>query len=135
MTWRLRNDPASPGGPQAGNQAPGGPADNGAAGATDPWDRWLYDYYAGKGRPRWIGPLRGPLEKMLRAEAAEERMAAAVALVPLGRADLALPEVRRLMTDHKFFEKAAALLPWLPWKDREALFRQLWPVAGNQRLE
>ena len=95
LTWRPRNDDASRGRRQAEHQAPGGPAAKGDAGATDPWDRWLYNYYAGEGRPRWIGPLRGPLEKMLHAEAAEERMAAAAALVPLGRADLALPEVRR----------------------------------------
>lgn len=122
---------ASRAGRQADKHVPGGPAAKGDARTTDPWERWLYNYYAGEGRPSWIGPLRGPLEKMLRAEAAEERMAAAAALVPLGRADLALPEVRRSLTGRKFFHEAAALLPWLPWKDREELFGQLCLIAGK----
>ena len=79
---------------------------------SDPWDDWLEEYYAGQHRPKWLARLRGPLEKMLRAEVPEERMAAALALAPLGRADLALPETRKLLeARHLFAQQAAECCP------------------------
>jgi HEAT repeat protein/thiol-disulfide isomerase/thioredoxin len=116
-------------------QSPGAAAPPKAEPPSDPWDDWLEQYYAGRHRPQWITRLRGPLEKMLRAETAKERMAAATVLVPLGRADSALPEIRKLLdAHHQFLHQAAEILPWLTWKERLPLFRQLCGIAGNNNL-
>ena len=55
------------------------------------WDDWLRQCYAGRNRPKWTARMVPPLEKMLRAEAPKERVAAAVLLVPLGKAGQSLP--------------------------------------------
>ncbi len=51
----------------------------------DPYELWLKEYYAGKRRPKWAADLIPPLEKMLQAKNVDERLAAAITLVPLGQ--------------------------------------------------
>ena len=57
----------------------------------DPYDLWLKEYYAGKRRPKWATDMIAPLEKMLQAKNVDERLTAAIALVPLGKAQAVLP--------------------------------------------
>jgi len=129
-----KNPVSSPGPPLAAKPSP----DQRASNAPQPapleepaWDQWLRKYYARK-RPAAIDRMLPPLEKMLHAADAEESLAAAVALVPLGRCDIALPVVRqRVKAEPKHLDRAAPLLPWLLWPDRVQLFEQLWPLAGE----
>ena len=44
---------------------------------VSPQDQWLKECYAGRGRPKWTSQMTGPLEKMLRADSAKERIVAA----------------------------------------------------------
>ncbi len=96
----------------------------------DPYDLWLKDYYAGKRRPRWAADLIKPLEKMLQAKNGDERLAAAIALVPLGKAQAVLPQVYEVaQSDPKKYREVMVVLPWLVWEQRLATFRQLRKIA------
>ena len=53
---------------------------------VSPQDQWLKECYAGRGRAKWTSQMVAPLEKMLRADSAKERIVAARVLVPLGKA-------------------------------------------------
>jgi hypothetical protein len=67
---------------------------------------------------------------MLAAEAADERVAAAVALVPLGQAESAVPVILSTAKDHSAsLPLAAQVFEWLVWPQRETLFRQLDALA------
>jgi HEAT repeat protein/thiol-disulfide isomerase/thioredoxin len=95
-------------------------------------DQWLEDWYAGRdrGRPKWTAKTVAPLEKMLAAKDAKERMAAALALIPLGKADAALPVVLdTVRANADLMDEAAAALPWLGWKQRYKLFADLQKMA------
>jgi HEAT repeat protein len=98
----------------------------------DPYDVWLKEYYAGKRRPRWAVALIGPLEKMLPSKNVDERLAAALALVPLGKAQVVLPlfyEAAR--SDPAKYREAAEVLRWLVWQERLPAFRQLRAIAAT----
>jgi hypothetical protein len=95
-------------------------------------DQWLEEFYQGKSRPEWMTKTIEPLETMLSAESLEERMAAAVALVPLGKADLAVPALLEgAKAKPEFFCAAAEILPWMVREKRAALFSDLRAVAGR----
>jgi HEAT repeat protein len=99
---------------------------------VNPRDQWLADCYAGKRRPKWTARMVAPLEKMLKAADAKERMAAAVALVPLGKAAAALPvALATLRSNHDLIDEAAQLLPWLVWKQRIKTFRDLCALVAD----
>ena len=67
-----------------------------------------------------------PLEEMLDAEIAEERVAAAMALIPLARESRALPVLREAISMQPSLRVGAGqVLPWLPWEDRLAFFKFL----------
>jgi HEAT repeat protein len=98
--------------------------------SEDPWDRWLREYYAGKRRPKWTSDLAAPLEAMLRGSEPEERLRAALALTPLGRARSALPVLQDAVRTHReLYRPALEVLPWLVWEDRLRLFEQLRDLA------
>jgi HEAT repeat protein len=98
----------------------------------NPQDRWLADCYAGRGRPKWTSQTLVPLEKMLKAGNARERVAAGLALVPLGKAPAAAPVVLdTVRANHDLMETAAKILPWLVWKDRVKMFRDLSSLASD----
>jgi hypothetical protein len=98
----------------------------------DPYDAWLTNYYAGKLRPKWSEGLVAPLEKMLSAKNADEQLAAAMALLPMGRSQAVLPQLYRLAkTDGKKYYAVSEVLPWLVWKDRQAAFLELRKMAGS----
>ncbi len=111
---------------------------------TDPgpeWDRWLTDFYQGKGRPAMADATIEPLREMLAAKDARERMTAALALVPLGRVDEALPVVlETARNDPSLRGGAVAVLPWLVWQRRLETFHALrglveeddsWQLVSN----
>jgi HEAT repeat protein len=98
----------------------------------NPQDQWLLGCYAGKGRPKWTSRMVAPLEKMLKADAAKERMAAAAALVPLGKAAIALPvALATVRADRDLIDMAAEILPWLVWQQRMKAFQELCGLAGD----
>ena len=75
-----------------------------------------------------------PLEEMLRAEEAEERVAAAKALVPLGKGEVALPALLEAAgSDAKLLGQAAGILPWLVWDERFRVFHQMRQLAHDKR--
>jgi len=98
-------------------------------------DQFLADFYSGKGRPEWTEKAIPPLLKMLEAEDREERVVAAMALVPLGKADVAMPVLMEVIKDEPQMRvQAMSVLGWLTWEQRvEAfgLFRELLPSEDN----
>ena len=96
----------------------------------DPYEVWLKEYCAGKRRPKWAADLIAPLEKMLHAKNVDERLAAAIALVPLGKAQSVLPLFYEMsQSDPKKYQEVMEVLPWLAWQERLAAFRQLRKIA------
>jgi HEAT repeat protein len=99
----------------------------------DPWDKWLENYYAGRNRPKWTAVMVGPLEKMLAADSVKEKLAAAVTLVPLGKADEALPVINdAVQSSPEYLEIAQEVLTWLAWDRRLELFRRLDASAKSE---
>ena len=97
------------------------------------WDQWLEECYAGKHRPKWTVKATAPLEKMLEAETPKERVAAALALVPLGKADRALPVLRKaLRSNPELLETAQEVLPWLVWQQRLNTFEDFLQLATGE---
>jgi HEAT repeat protein len=106
------------------------------AGSQGPvWDQWLAGFYDGKQRPAWAAKFTDPLDKMLESGQAEERAAAALALVPLGHADRAVPELIAVAKDNRgLIAETAQALPWLVWSEREGLLRQLLALEPSQEV-
>lgn len=90
-------------------------------------DGELLAFQSGKGRAKWMQDAIEPLEKMLEAESdSEGRLAAALALVPLGRDARAMPVVREIVQSNAAaLEEAAGALPWLVWAQRLKFFDEL----------
>ena len=106
------------------------PSQRPKAADEDPYDLWLKEYYAGKRRPKWAADLIGPLEKMLPSKNVDERLAAAISLVPLGRAPAVLPRIYEVaQSDPKKYREVMEVLPWLVWEQRLAAFQQLRKIA------
>jgi HEAT repeat protein len=113
------------------------PADEGAEegkpkgeGAGVSIESWLVRFQKGKGRPAWMEPSIAPLVKMLKASSVEEQIAAALPLIALGREPSSLPAlIEAARRRPEFVGDAAQAFPWLHWKDRVELFRQL--LAAN----
>jgi hypothetical protein len=99
--------------------------------ADDP-DAWIKQCYAGKHRPAWTSQMVAPLEKMSRSVVAKERVAAAMALAPLGKAEAAtsllLATVR---ANPELTDTAAGVLPWLCLPQRLSTFYALHSLAPN----
>ncbi|MGD0517897.1 MAG: HEAT repeat domain-containing protein [Thermoguttaceae bacterium] len=99
----------------------------------NPWDKWLENYYAGQNRPKWTATTIGPLEKMLSADSVKEKLAAAVALVPLGKSDEALPVINdAVRSNPEYLDMAREVLPWLTWERRLEVFRRLDASVKNE---
>ena len=117
-------DATSPGAAKRGKERP------------DPWEPWLEEFRGNERRRRKTEPLIEPLTKMLAADDRDERLAAALALVPLAREQEALPVLRELATaDRKLVAAAAAALAWLPWQSRLAWFEELRQLAPDVETE
>jgi len=101
--------------------------------ADDAQDRWLQSFYEGQGRPAWMTQMVEPLEKMLRAETGAERVEAALVLVPLGKADRALPVLlETVRVQPQLVLRAKDVLPWLVWEKRLETFRTLAKLSGAE---
>ncbi len=109
-------------------------ADNEPAGEPKPaLDLWLTELYSGKHRAEWMSELVEPLEKMLGAAETEERLAAALALVPLNRAEQALPVVLASAPEKSsLFFQSTGVLNWLVWDRRVEMFWKLFDLAQNE---
>ncbi len=122
---------------------------------------WLAKFRRGSGRPGWMASTKPLLEKMLQANDAEERIAAAVPLCGLGEDDKAIPvmlaAVRKdsgmvgqvakalpmlpqraidvIGSDANLAAEAAAALAWLPWDKREAFFNELMGLRPASHVQ
>jgi HEAT repeat protein/thiol-disulfide isomerase/thioredoxin len=123
--------PAAP----AEKEKPAAPAEKeDPAGLAAGMERWLKDFLAGKDRPDWAAAAVEPLEKMTRSADPQERMAAAIALVPLGKAAECLPIIlEAAKAGPKDYSAAASVLPWLVWEDRLKFFHQVYAAATADR--
>jgi hypothetical protein len=99
-------------------------------------DEWLQGFYDGKTRPEWTKKLIEPLTKMLSAESLDERVAAAMAIIPMGKADAAVPVLLAAAKEKpEIFSSVAEVLPWLVRDKRLALFRDLRALdAGTGQM-
>ncbi len=92
-------------------------------------DAAIQEVRSGKALPkdrRWVLGLSDLLRPMLTAESAEERLAAAMPLIVLGREEEATPVLLAAARLEPTLQSAAAeVLPWLPWAKRLQLFHQL----------
>jgi HEAT repeat protein len=96
-------------------------------------DKWLEGCYAGTNRPKWTARTIAPLEKMLHAADPKERMAAALALVPLGKGRAAMPVLRDILrTNPEMMDLAQQALPWLVWTQRLKTFQDLRALAATK---
>jgi hypothetical protein len=99
---------------------------------VNPQDQWLLDFYGGKGRAKWARKMIAPLEKMLKAADVKERMSAAIALVPLGKADEAIPiALAAVRENRQQMDAAGQMLPWLVWQERIKMFRDLCALTRD----
>ena len=95
-----------------------------------PEERWRQQYREGRERAEWLSATILPLSKMLKSDSADERLAAAMALVPLAHESDALPVLKASATAKlDNVTTIATALPWLLWPQREELFKFL--VAKN----
>ena len=99
---------------------------------VDDPDGWIKACYAGQHRPKWTAQLVAPLEKMSRSAVAKERVAAAMALVPLGKADAATAVLlETVRANPELADTAVGVLPWLCLPQRLSTFRALCAMAPN----
>jgi HEAT repeat protein len=118
--------------PAAGKAADAKPAADSKKVEEHPYEVWLKDYFENQRRPKWAADQIPSLEKMLQSKNAEERLAAAMALVPLGKAQAMLPLVYAIArADSKKFREVAEVLPWLAWEQRQAAFQELRKIAAK----
>ena len=101
----------------------------------NPVDEWLRGVYTGENRPEWTEQLRQPLREMMESDDAEQRTAAALALVPLGESAEAVPVLlAEAENDPKRLREASAVLRWLVWEDRADVFLKLYELADVETL-
>lgn len=113
----------------ADSQPASRPAGSGVSAEVAKNERWLEHFRSGT-RPKWMDSMLPPLEAMLTAESAEERVLAGVALVALGKEAAALPVITAAVQGQRDLTGTASrALPWLPWEARLQLFEQLSPLA------
>jgi HEAT repeat protein/thiol-disulfide isomerase/thioredoxin len=115
------------------SEKPASPAEkDDPAGLAAKIEPWLKEFLAGKGRPDWAAAAIEPLEKLTRSKDPQERLAAAVALIPLGKASTCLPIVLETAKSRaKDSFSAAEVLPWLVWEDRLNAFHEMRAAASS----
>jgi HEAT repeat protein len=80
--------------------------------------------------PKWMYQFEEPLQKLLSGETVAERLAGALPLAATGQYTVALPIVKHaVQDDHGQYSKAAQVLRWLPWHERQQLFAFLIGAA------
>jgi HEAT repeat protein len=104
--------------------------------APDP-DARLLNSLSGAGRLPWMAGLVELLRPMLKAEAPQERVAAAVTLTAFARDEETLPVLFAVaQAEPPLQGKAGAALAWLPWAKREPFFKQLVALKpGPEELD
>ena len=100
---------------------------------VNPLDAWLAERYSGKLQFAWMSELHEPLREILVAEEADERLAAALALISFGDADLALPVLLAVAADKPaLLPRSGEALRWLVWEQRAEVYGKLYEVACNE---
>jgi HEAT repeat protein len=95
-------------------------------------DQWLADFRSGKLGSQWMTQQTPALRKMLASADPEARFSAALPLAALGHDDEAMPVIlEKIRTDASRRSDACALLPWLSWDKRSALFHTILKMDGN----
>jgi HEAT repeat protein len=97
---------------------------------------WLVKFQLDKNRPGWLAALVPQLEHNLHAGTGEEKLAAAMPLIALGRGDEALPVLlEAVKSQPELQHKASVILHWLPWEKRLVAFNRLLTESGPEQLE
>jgi len=100
------------------------------------WREWLQKAHEGNSVwPEWMRESSDELEAMLDAESAEERAAAAAALIPLGRIERALPVLHQAIEETpQLVGHLAGVLLFLPWEQRLEEFQWCRRHCGEAEL-
>jgi hypothetical protein len=86
----------------------------------------------GQGLMSWMFSLREPLLPLVKATDARERLAAAIALVALGRDEESIPVLHQeLPTGVESRLSISQVLPWLMWEDRIVFYRKLKAASAD----
>lgn len=86
-------------------------------------DDALRNFYQRSSRPDWETAALPSLQQMLKSEDAEEQLAAAMCLVPLGQVESAWPIfIQEARENPNHFQTLSTILPWLTWDRRRELF-------------
>src|SRR5262249_55526354 len=89
-------------------------------------DEDLEAWRSGKKRPDWMNATVNLLLPQLTAATADERLAAALALIGLAKEEQGLPVLLEIAKKGPQLQgKAAEALSWLPWPKRLDVFHQL----------
>lgn len=100
---------------------------------VNPLDAWLAERNSGKLQLAWMSELHEPLRKLLAAEAADERLSAALVLIPFGDADRVLPVLLAIAAEQPvLLPRSAEVLRWLVWDQRAEVYGKLYDVAHNE---
>ncbi|MDA1054309.1 MAG: HEAT repeat domain-containing protein [Planctomycetota bacterium] len=100
---------------------------------ANPLNAWLAERYSGKLQFEWMSELREPLREMLAAEETDERLTAALVLLPFGDADLAMPVLLAMVTETpSLLPQVGEALRWLVWEQRIEVYGKLDAVARNE---
>ena len=98
-------------------------------------DEWLAKHRQGENRDDWLAKTVEPLKKMTKSATAEERVAAARALIPLGDDDAVALLQAEVISTPTFVPELAAALHWLPSEKRLEVYEAVLPaVRSNVRL-
>ena len=94
-------------------------------------DEWLSKHRQGETRGDWLAKAIQPLKRMTKADTAEERVAAAKALVPLGDDGAASLLQSEVFASPSFVPELAGTLHWLASEKRTQVFEKLLPVVRS----
>ncbi len=90
------------------------------------YEAWLTRFQEGEEKPTWMEPAVKPLEGMLRAASADERLASALCLVALGGPPAASEALAKLVKERPdLVGDLAQSLPFRHWPDRLDFFKVL----------
>jgi HEAT repeat protein len=95
-------------------------------------EEYLLAIRKGEKFPPWMFNLAKLLNPLLQGNTPRERLAGAVTLAALGHDAEALPALRKeLQAGREFRTTIARALPWLLWKDRLAIYRELGMASSG----
>lgn len=99
--------------------------------SSEELDLWLRDFHTDKRRDFLSDESIKRFESMLSAESLEERVAAAMVLVPMGKKEEMVDFLLKTVTEHpEYFESFVEIVHWLERDERRELF-QRWRSSAE----